>query len=160
MLEDIRSRDTPGYWKKLTKEAGLELEDVEWLAKDRLKWWAEMMGRRERIEQWEKENCKRRDGEEESQMIERSQRVKEEHRSLVFKECGRECKSKGGLIIHRKHMHRQETLSEEMKEKMKCKYCEKMFRQAANRINHEKCAKGNLNVIQHHFPWAKLSAIH
>ena len=53
-LERIRSKDTPGYWKKLTKEAGLELEDIEWLAKDRLKWWAEMMGRQERIEQWGK----------------------------------------------------------------------------------------------------------
>ena len=76
-----------------------------------------MIRRRERIDQWEEENCKRRDGDKESQTIERSQWVKEEHQSLVCKECGKECKSKGGLTIHRKCMHRQGTLSKEMKRK-------------------------------------------
>ena len=63
--------------------------------------------------------------------------VEEERQSLVCKECGKECKSKGGLTIHQKRMHRQETLSEEKKEQMKCKYREKMFRRVANRMNHE-----------------------
>ena len=52
--------------------------------------------------------------------------------------CSKKCKSKGGLVIHRRRMHE---VSGRRKE-FKCEECEKCFKQEANLLNHKKVCGG------------------
>ena len=55
--------------------------------------------------------------------MERNEKVVDEE--LVCNVCGRECKPKAGLVIHRRRMHE---LSGKRKE-FKCEECEEIFKQ-------------------------------
>ena len=48
--------------------------------------------------------------------------------------CGKVCRSKGGLTIHKKRMHQISKL----KKSFYCKKCGKSFLQEANLLNHKK----------------------
>ena len=53
-------------------------------------------------------------------------------------ECGKICKSKGGLVNHRRRMHERS----KCKKIFECVRCEEKFTQEANLINHEKVCQG------------------
>ena len=54
--------------------------------------------------------------------------------------CTKACKSKGGLMVHRRRMHK---VSAKRKE-FKCEECEEVFRQEANLLNHRKVCSGEV----------------
>ena len=57
---------------------------------------------------------------------------------FVCDACGKRCKSKGGLVVHRRRVHE----ASKMKKKFVCVKCGEEFMQDANRINHEKLCGG------------------
>ena len=57
---------------------------------------------------------------------------------FVCEVCGKVCKSKAGLTIHRKRMHEESNL----KKLFKCDACDKSFKQEANLRNHVKVCTG------------------
>ena len=52
--------------------------------------------------------------------------------------CGKVCKSKGGLVVHRRRMHEVS----EKKKVFECEGCGEKFRQEANLLNHTKVCGG------------------
>ena len=58
--------------------------------------------------------------------------------SLECEVCGKVCKSKAGLTIHKKRMHEVST----KKKCFECFGCKEAFKQEANLRNHEKICRG------------------
>ena len=54
--------------------------------------------------------------------------------------CGKICKSKAGLVVHRRRMHEESS----KKKKFVCEGCSMDFRQEANLVNHLKICGGGL----------------
>ena len=71
--------------------------------------------------------------------------TREERMEFVFvcEVCGKVCKSKGGLTIHRKRMHEVS----KMKKSFQCERCKEVFGQEANLRNHEKACSGVAGVV-------------
>ena len=63
--------------------------------------------------------------------------TREEEVMFVCEECGKICKSKGGLTNHVRTMHKVSSLKKEFK----CEKCGQIFKQEANLINHKKHAR-------------------
>ena len=57
---------------------------------------------------------------------------------FVCSECGKRCKSKGGLVIHRRRIHEVSVL----KKSFECEACKMKFQQEANLWNHMKVCGG------------------
>ena len=125
-------RKTVFYWRKLLREAGIDATNLNELTSDRKGWRRKVRKRMKWIEKWEKSQGHTWEGPE----MERNQRVVEAE--LVCDVCGKECKSKAGLVIHRRRMHE---VSGKKKEFV-CEECEEVFRQEANLLNHKKVCEG------------------
>ena len=68
--------------------------------------------------------------------LERNKKVEVPVR-FICEDCGKECRSKGVLTIHRKRMHKVSKLEQTFS----CKKCGKPFQQEANLLNHRKFAQ-------------------
>merc|ERR1712055_1144647 len=67
--------------------------------------------------------------------------AKEEEVGFVCEVCDKRCKSKGGLVVHRRRMHEVS----KMKKTFECgKGCGDVFKQEANKWNHEKVCGGRV----------------
>ena len=129
-----RRRRTISYWKKLLKEAGIDWTNLKALTEDRKKWKKIVEERTEHLDKWEKSRGHKWTGEE-------IQRNKIRGAEVVFEcaVCGKRCKSKGGLVVHRRRMHEESRL----KKTFECgKGCGEIFKQEANKWNHEKVCGG------------------
>ena len=127
-----RSRKTIPYWRKLVREAGWDCTRIAGLTAARGEWKQMVKERMEHLEKYEWSQGNRWDGED----ITRNAATSEG--SLECDVCGKRCKSKAGLTIHRKRLH--EVSSE--KKSFVCE-CGKSFRQEANLKNHRKrCGEG------------------
>ena len=129
-----RKRKTVCYWRKLLREAGLDWTDLKSLTEDRKRWKKMVRERMKHLERWEWSQGHKWTGEE----IKRNAEVVEMEDVWVCMKCGKRCKSKSGLVTHRRRMH------EESGEKkvFKCDKCEVAFKQEANLINHAKICGG------------------
>ena len=85
------------------------------------------------LEEWENSKGKKWTGDE----MERN-KAKEQEFVFVCDECGKVCRSKGGLTNHRRLMHEKSTL----KKKFPCKKCGWVFERDANLRNHMKICLG------------------
>ena len=65
-------------------------------------------------------------------------RAKEKEMVFVCGVCDKRCKSKGGLVIHRRRMHEVS----ERKKVFECEGCRQEFQQEANLWNHRKVCGG------------------
>ena len=128
-----RRRKTVFYWKKLIREAGWDQTNIGALTGDRKKWKALVKDRMKHLLRWEEsKGNKWTEGE-----VIRNQ-VREE--TVVFKcdVCGKTCRSKGGLVNHRRRIHE---LSDQRK-KFRCQKCELEFDSEASLKNHLKVCGG------------------
>ena len=126
-----RTIKTQHYWRKLIREAGVDLPDLP--AKTIRKTWKKLT--RERTNQlWKYEqslgNKQERDGEGRDQ---RNAQI--EKRTLTCHICQKTCKSAGGLGIHLKRIHKTSNKS------FKCHFCEREFKTEASQKNHLKSCR-------------------
>ena len=91
-------RKTILYWKKLLREAGIDWTRIGRLTADRKEWKRIVKERRAHLAKWEESKGHSWQG----PAIERNV-TKEDRREFVFvcEVCGKVCKSKAGLTIHR-----------------------------------------------------------
>ena len=124
-----RKAKTVNYWKKIIKEAGFDWTDIGRLTEDRKKWRASVKERMKYLESWERRLAHR-------STEERGERnkVPEQPNNFVcdFEECGKVCRSKTGLVNHRRRMHQ---ISRE-KVTFKCDNCNIVFQNECNLVNH------------------------
>ena len=132
-----RKRKTVLYWRRVMAEAGVDPMEVERLTGDRRGWKAKVGERVQHLELWEAQKghgYRWRQGEE---RVERSQRAEV---GLVcgYEGCGKRCKTKGGLAIYQKRMHR------EMggRVNFRCGACGKEMATEGARASHEKSCTG------------------
>ena len=126
-------RKTVLYWKKLLREAAFDFTRVGMLTKDRKVWKAMVKERMDWVEKWEEEKGHGAGVEPRDRTMPRV-----EASSLECEVCGKVCKSKAGLTIHKKRMHEIST----KKKSFECFGCKEAFKQEANLRNHEKICRG------------------
>ena len=128
-----RSRKTFPYWKKIMREAGLDPTDAASLTKDRKLWKSKVVGRTKHLAEWERSKGNKWQG----AAMARNEIVVNVQ---VFdcRVCGKVCKSKGGLVNHRRRMHEELTA----KKTFECVKCEKVFKKESEIVNHEKVCGG------------------
>ena len=127
-----KSRKTVLYWKKLVREAGLDCTDIGNLTKDRKKWKSLVQERMKHLDEWERSKGNKWQGER------KARNKKWTDDSLACAVCGKTCKSKGGLVNHRRRMHETSRL----KKKFECVRCKEEFMSEANLLNHKKVCGG------------------
>ena len=128
-----RRRKTLLYWKKIVREAGMDTTDIARLTADRKKWKSAVKGRVRHLNEWEESKGNRWQG----GIVVRNELVVP---AVVFdcRVCGKICKSKGGLVNHRRRMHEES----ERKKKFKCEACEKVFKKSSELRNHSRVCGG------------------
>ena len=93
------------YWKKMLSECGVDWTDIERVCSDRDGWKKCVSERMRHLDKWERQQGHRYDWGPNERMIERNDRRVID---LVckYEGCGKVCKSKGGLTLHQKRIHR------------------------------------------------------
>ena len=127
------SRKTILYWKKLMREAGLDPTNVAGLTKDRKRWKELTKERTRHLAEWEKSKGHGGTG----SAVERNIKRTEEF-VFICDVCPRVCKSKTGLVNHRRRMHEEST----EKKKFKCEKCMNEYKKESELINHRKVCGG------------------
>ena len=130
-------RKTVLYWKKLLREAAIDYTRIGALTKDRKVWKALVKERMEWVNEWEKEKGHGAMAEPRDRIMPKVAEVKWD-----CEVCGRVCKSKAGLTIHKKRVHEVS----EKKKKFVCFGCKEVFKQEANLVNHQKLCRGSAPV--------------
>ena len=124
-----KTRKTIHYWKKLLREADIDHANISALTKDRKKWKAIVKKRMDHLDKYEKSKGNKWQGE----PVRRNE-WRAETGVYVCDVCGKVCKNKGGLTIHRRRMHEISKL----KRVFPCNDCGEIFKQEANLINHKR----------------------
>ena len=104
------------------------------MTKERKEWKKIVKTRMARLDVWEKSQGHKWTGEK----PERNMRKEEGEQDLKCSVCGNVCKSKAGLVIHKRRMHE---VSKE-KKVFKCEDCGVELQQEANLLNHKKVCGG------------------
>ena len=124
-----RPRKTVLYWRKLLREAGVDILEVGRLASDRRGWKAILRERMEHLAKYEKSKSKRWSG----GVVERNKKVVQED-VFICNVCEKVCRSKAGLTNHKRAIHEISNL----KKAFKCGSCDKSFGKEASLVNHKK----------------------
>ena len=100
-----RKRKTVLYWKKLLREGGMDYTQVERMCNDRDGWKKRVKERMEWLDRWERQLGHEYRWGEGEERLERNGQVEWD---LVcrYEGCGKVCRSRGGLTLHQKRMHR------------------------------------------------------
>ena len=117
------------YYRKLLREAGIDVTEIESLTRDRKKWRSVVKERMDHLLKYDWSCGNIWSG----NQIERNV-VVEAQDVWVCDVCAKVCKSKAGLTIHKKRMH----LKSVMKKSFHSDKCGKTFSQEANLANHKK----------------------
>ena len=127
------------YWHKLLKEGNIETHEVERIAMDRTKWRNVVKDRMRHLEQFEKQlGHQYRRYEDEERIERRSQYEIQNENKCRYKGCGRTFRTKAGLVIHQKRLHR----TMENATTFRCQKCNNEFRQEAPLQNQSKACRG------------------
>jgi ribosomal protein L31 len=130
-----KKRKTVLYWKKLLREGGIDHTNIGVLTENRKEWKKIVMKRMNHLEKWERRGGKRT----QEERGERNQlREEPEGFTCDWEGCGKECKSKAGLVNHRKRIHQKSS----QKVTFKCNSCNEVFPYESNLINHNKACEG------------------
>ena len=131
---------TIAYWRRLLQEANLEENMLEHMAKDRLSWRNIVLKRIEHIEEYERQKGHQYNRPENTPIItERNIRLMiPTIPTCNYPGCGRSFKSKGGLTIHQKRIHRDQSTAPTFK----CDKCGDILKQEATLKNHYKNCVG------------------
>ena len=133
-----KTRKTLVYWRKLVREAGLDVTKIGKMTADRGRWKELVKKRMAHLEKYEWSRGHTWQGD----PLERNA-TKEEDFVFVCDDCGKVCKSKAGLTIQVRRMHEVSA----MKQKFECE-CGKSFKQEANLKNHRKKCGGEEVVVE------------
>ena len=106
--------------------------DIGNLTKDRKQWKSLVQERMKHLDEWERSKGNKWQGER------KARNKKWTDDSLACAVCGKTCKSKGGLVNHRRRMHETSRL----KKKFECVRCKEEFMSEANLLNHKKVCGG------------------
>ena len=115
------------------REAGLDPTDVAALTKDRKEWRIKVGERSKHVKMWEMSKGKLWDGPE----VQRNE-VGASVRVFDCRICGRVCKSKSGLVNHRRRTHEQSSA----RRIFECEKCKRTFGKESERVNHAKICGG------------------
>ena len=107
-------RKTVLYWKKILREAGLDPTDIASLKV----WRSKVKERMQHLTDWEKSKGHFWTG----GMVLRND-VGANAKVFDCRVCGRVCKSKGGLVNHRRRTHEESS----QKKKFECEKCKLVF---------------------------------
>ena len=134
-----RKMTTLAYWHSLLKKANIEVHEVERIAMDRVKWKNMVESRMRQIEQFEKQQGHQYRRHDDEEIIERrSQYEVQNDNKCKYEGCGRTFRTKAGLVIHQKRLHR----TVENAPTFRCQKCNGKFRQEATWKNHSKACNG------------------
>ena len=119
-LEDLpknpgRKQKTVFYWKKILREAYIPWSCDQKFAEDRKQWEKRIKSRMLHLYEWESNGNTNEDT-----TLKRNPQTSATD-SLTCRDCGKVCKSIGGLKIHAKRMHGESTVTSV------CRGCEKTF---------------------------------
>ena len=134
-----KKRKTVLYWKRLVREAGRDWTEVGRETEDRKKWKAIVEARMEHLKTYEEQRGKRYRWRTDEQRVERNPGGGEERGWVCpYPECGRECKSKAGLVNHRRRIHEVPG----GKKEFVCDRCNEKFKSKGNWATHRKGCGG------------------
>ena len=96
-----KKRKTLFYWRKLLREAGVNWSEAGTIAQDRKEWRRIVRNRMTHLEKWERQQAHNH------QLTEtvRERNFEIQAPNLECSECGKRCKSLGGLKLHVKRIH-------------------------------------------------------
>jgi uncharacterized protein (DUF2344 family) len=137
-----KKRKTLLHRRNLLREAGTDISQSEDAAQDRKVWRKMVYTRMEEIEEFERQQGHKyqlKDGEE-RRMTRTSKQEIEKDNPLECGTCNKICKSKGGITIHIKRMHKKVEFS------FTCGKCGEVSYQEANKVNHEKWCTGRIKT--------------
>ena len=108
MVELEQLKKVPGkksktmiYWRKMIRNAGLDPTKIEDLTKDRKEWKKKVKERVEYLLKYDESKGNKYEGPILTRNIDRTPQEDD----LTCVECGKQCKSKGGLTNHRRLKH-------------------------------------------------------
>ena len=132
-----RKRKTVLYWKKVLRESGIDWTDIERVCKDRVGWKERVQERMRHLDKWERQR-----GHEYQWSLNERGCERNENRVLDlecrYEGCGKICKSKGGLVLHQKRMHR----APQERVRFKCDKCGMSVETEGAKVNHERTCMG------------------
>ena len=130
-----KKRKTILYWKKLLKEAGVDILKISSLTADRDEWKGIVRARMRYLDEWDRRGGKKV---EEERGPRNQTNIHTDDLTCTWEGCERVFKSRAGLMIHMKRMHE----TSKQKVLFKCTLCEEEFKQQANLLNHMKICTG------------------
>ena len=127
------------YWRRLIKEAGMEVDMIEQLTSNRLNWKAKVKRRQLHMEEYERQQGKTYAIPESMDKIDqRSQAVKCDVAKCLYKCCNRAFRSRAALTIHQKRLRRDLTNAP----LFVCPNCSDEFKKEDSMKNHHKRCNG------------------
>ena len=136
-----RQQTTLSYWRKLLTDAAIPHENFQKIVTDRKRWNSEVNYQRKWLKMYE---CQQGHQNSENRRLpgRETLHVPVIHSTTEFTRepegCGKTCKSKAGLAIHEKRMHKMLQAPIEIT----CAHCRRIFNQEATWENHQKTCKG------------------
>jgi hypothetical protein len=132
-----RKRKTVLYWKKLLNESGVDWTNVERICSDREGWKECVRNRMDHLDTWERQVGHRYMWREDEIRLERNTRCIIDY-VCRYDGCGKVCKSKGGLTLHQKRIHR----APEERVRFECSNCGVNVETEGAKVNHERTCLG------------------
>ena len=137
-----KKKKTVLYWKRLLTEAGVDWTDIERLTADREGWRKIVRERTTHLDKWESQQGHKyvwKTGE-----VRKERNVKGQKTMVCrYEGCGMICKSRAGLTIHEKRLHRAAA----DRKTFKCNKCGTELQTEGAKVNHERtCNGGGVSV--------------
>ena len=133
-----RKRKTTLYWKKLLKEGGCDWTNVERLANDRQGWKRMVNERMKHLDMWERQRGHGYEWAVNEVPVERNQYVRVNEFVCMYDGCGKVCRSRAGLTMHQKRMHRAAL----DRVRFVCEKCGVVCETEGAKVNHERSCGG------------------
>ena len=131
-----KKRKTVLYWRKVVREAGVEPSEIEKKTRERTEWKRLVKERIEHVDKWVAQKGKQYRWEQGEERVSRSQR-REGGLICEYEGCGKICKSRAGLTIHQKRMHREGD-----RVRFSCERCGKEMTTEGARASHMRSCTG------------------
>ena len=132
-----KKRKTVLYWKRILRESGTDWTDVERICSDREGWKKRVKERMDHLDIWERQKGH---GYMWGINEDTAERNTSRELDLVcrYEGCGKVCKSKGGLTLHQKRMHR----AAPERKRFECRGCGVILETEGAQKNHERSCEG------------------
>ena len=133
-----RKKKTVLYWKRVMRDAGMDWTQVEQMTSNREGWKKSVKERMDHLYKWESQKGHLYVWSMDEDRLDRNERRRQEGFTCRYEECGKVCRSRAGLVMHEKRMHRVH----EERVRFECGRCDRMFNAEGNRVNHERTCTG------------------